>query len=174
MAVTAFLKAVETAVLLVDIQVADLGNITVTQKKGSHYFTSRSLLLSASTSSMVLSTVMFSWYSMPSAALQLEHGSPVTAGQAHDCFDRHQAVWSGFANLDAQVGAQLLHEFIRAAQGAGQVGADLHAVFSGLLVMVKRVKANNLGHIGGGDIQHSGNIFHGCLGDKPIVALGQV
>ena len=42
-----FFESRETAIFLVDIQVADPGNITVTQQQSSHYFTSRLFLSGA-------------------------------------------------------------------------------------------------------------------------------
>ncbi len=53
-----FLEGLEPAILLVDIQIIDIGNIPVTQQEMSHYFTS---LRAVSMNSMVLSTVIFSW-----------------------------------------------------------------------------------------------------------------
>ena len=87
---------------------------------------------------------------MPSALCSLEHRSLVTRRQAHDRFDRYQAIRGGFANSECpRLPHKLLEELIGATQGAGQIGADLHAILASLLVVVKRIKANDLGHIGG-------------------------
>ena len=61
-----FFEGLEAAVLDVNIQLLDIRNIAMTQKKVSHYFTSllpsltEPPFLSASINSIVLSTVMFS------------------------------------------------------------------------------------------------------------------
>ncbi len=54
------LERLETAVLLVDIQLVDVGDVTVPEEQVCHYFTSLPVFFNASISSTVLSTVMFS------------------------------------------------------------------------------------------------------------------
>ena len=168
------LEGFEAAVLFIDIQLVDVGNVTVTEEKVSHYFTSLPLFLQGFDQfhGLIHGHVLVIFDAL--RALELEHGRPVAAGQAGDRFERDQAIRGGLADLDAQVAAQFLQELVRAAQGAGQVGADLHAIFASLLVMVERVKTDDLGHIGGGDIQHLGDIFHRSFGDITVLALRQV
>ena len=155
-----FLESFEAAVLLIDIQLADIGNVPVTEKKVSHYFTSLPDFAQRCDQfhGLIHGHILVVFDAI--RALHLEHGRLVTAGQAHHRFDRDQAIRGGLADLDAQVAAQFLQELVRAAQGTGQVGADLHAVLAGLFVVVKGVEANDLGHIGGGDVEHSGDVFH--------------
>ena len=66
---------------------------------------------------------------LPIFGLHLEHGGFVAPGQAHDGFDLNEAIFGHLAHLDADVLAQVLEEIFGAAQGAGQVSANLNAVF---------------------------------------------
>ena len=52
-----------------------------------------------------------------------------------------------------------LQEIVRAAQGAGQIGADLDTVASAWLVVKQGIKANDRGHFGDRKLQDFGDIL---------------
>jgi hypothetical protein len=69
-------------------------------------------------------------------SLCLEHGRSIARSQAHYTFERQEAILCCLANFDAEVAAQFVHEFIRAAQGTREVGANLHTIFTRFFVMI--------------------------------------
>ena len=107
-------------------------------------------------------------------SLGLEHGRLVAGGQTGHSFESEETIWRGLADFDAEVLAQGLHEFIGAAQGTGQIGADLHAILAVFFIVIQRVKADNARDIRLGDVNDLGNILHRGFGEIAFFTLRQV
>ena len=68
--------------------------------------------------------------------LYLEHGGTVTSGQTGDFLQCNGAIFCGVTHLHGKAAAQFGHKFVRTTQGTWQVGTDLHAIFTGLMLMI--------------------------------------
>jgi hypothetical protein len=75
-------------------------------------------------------------------SLGLEHGGLIARRKTGHGFQREEAIFGRLAGSNAKVIAQRLHELFRAAQGAGQICANLHPIPATLFFVVQRVKPN--------------------------------
>jgi hypothetical protein len=104
----------------------------------------------------------------------LEHRRAVAAAEAHDGLEREQAVVGGALHRDVELARGHLHELVRAAQGAGQVVADLQHVAADRLFIEEGVEAGQRQDVGGVDADEFGHFAHGRLAQVAVFALGQV
>ena len=81
----------------------------------------------------------------------------------------------GYVNKAAmQDIAQILQELVRAAQGTGQISADLHPIFASLLVVIQSVEADNRSDFGFSDFQNLRDVLHRGFVDIAFLMLGKV